>query len=540
MIVKELEELRQLANHYGGLVEPWQLTFLSVGSTLIFLSILSFLCQEEPLIQRVKTRVFKTMRVLPFIGAKIKNELKLVNREMYEAPFAPKPGEEFVTELPKQGSSKEKILKRISGLGRSQTAWKDGKVSGTVYNGSKELTELATNVFSMTSWANNLHPGVFPETRKLEAEAIKMCCSMFNGGPSACGVMTAGGTESILMAMKAYREMGYERGIEKPEIICAKTAHCAFDKAAGYFNMKIVHVPVDKKSGKCNVKAMSRAISSSTIVLVGSGPSYPHGIIDPIEEIAALARKKGIFVHVDCCLGGFVLPFMDDAGFPIAPFDFRVKGVTSISCDTHKYGFAPKGSSVVLYADMKLRQYQYFVATDWPGGIYASPSVAGSRPGALASMAWATMMYMGREGYVDAARKMITTARYIESEMRKMEGIFVFGKPEVTVIGFGSNEFDIYRLSNFLSERGWHINPLQFPSSVHFCVTMCHTKDGVADNFLKDLREGVSAVLKAPKDKATGTGALYGTAQTIPDRSLVKDIANIYLDLCYSTKSLDN
>ena len=478
MIMKELEEIRQLANHYGGMVEPWQLAFLSIGSTLIFLSILSFLFQDEPLSVRIKTYMFKKVRSLPFIGAKIKSELASANKQIYSSSFAPKPGEEFITELPKCGMSKENIVKRITSLKGSESlsVWEKGMVSGTVYSGAEELTELTTEIFRMTSWSNNLHPEVFPFTRKLEAETIKMCCSMFHGGPDACGVLTAGGTESIIMAMMAYRQMAYERGIRKPEIVCAVTTHCAFDKAANYFSMRIVHVPVDKKTGKCNMKAMSRTITSSTIVLIGSAPSFPHGIIDPIEEIAALAIKKRIFMHVDCCLGGFVLPFMEDAGFPIPPFDFRVKGVTSISCDTHKYGFTPKGSSVVLYANSKLRQYQYFVATDWPGGVYASPSVAGSRPGAPASMAWATMMYMGRQGYVDSVTKMVRTTRYIESEMRKIDEIFVFGKPQVTVIGFGSSKFDIFRLSNFLAEKGWNLNPLQFPSSIHVCVTMCHTK----------------------------------------------------------------
>ncbi|KFP67832.1 Sphingosine-1-phosphate lyase 1 [Cariama cristata] len=347
--------------------------------------------------------------------------------------------------------------------------------------------------------------------------------------------MTSGGTESILMACKAYRDLAYERGIKQPEMLVPVSAHAAFDKAAHYFGLKLIHIPLTKDM-EVDIQAMRRAISKNTAMLVCSAPQFPHGVMDPIEEVAELAVKYKIPLHVDACLGGFLIAFMDKAGFPLKrPFDFRVKGVTSISADTHKYGYAPKGSSVVLYSDKKYRSYQFFIAPDWQGGIYASPSVAGSRPGGIIAACWATLLHIGESGYVEATKRIIKTARFLESELRKIDSIFIFGKPEVSVLSIGSDTFDIYRLSNFLTAKGWNLNVLQFPSSIHICITQLHTKSGVAEQFLKDVKDSIEDIMKDLHAKTTGMGAIYGMAQSVPDRSLVAEISQAYLDGLYST-----
>lgn len=282
-----------------------------------------------------------------------------------------------------------------------------------------------------------------------------------------------------------------------------------------------------------NLRAMARAISSNTVVLVGSAPQFPHGIIDPIQDIAKLALKHDVGLHVDCCLGGFILPFMDKAGYKIDPFDFRVKGVTSISADTHKFGYTPKGTSVVMYSNAELRQNQYFVDPNWSGGIYATASMGGSRPGCLIATTWATLMHIGEAGYVEATRKIVTTTRSIISGMENIPGIRVIGKPKAMVFAIDSADFDVLRLSDALKERGWSLNTLQFPASIHLCVTLVHTKPGVADKFVKDVKECVSKIMKDPKAKATGQAAFYGLAATIPDRSIVQEICRGYINLSY-------
>ncbi|PIO28197.1 hypothetical protein AB205_0051490, partial [Aquarana catesbeiana] len=391
-------------------------------------------------------------------------------------------------------------------------------------------------VYGEFAWSNPLHPDIFPGVRKMEAEVVRMACTLFNGGPQSCGTVTSGGTESILMACKAYRDLAFEKGIKYPEIIAPVSAHAAFDKAANYFGMKMVHIPLDKKTMKVDVKAMRRAISKNTAMLVCSAPQFPHGVIDPIEEVAKLALKYNIPFHVDACLGGFLIVFMEKAGFPLPLFDFRVKGVTSISADTHKYGYAPKGSSVILYSNKDYRHYQYFVASDWPGGLYASPSIAGSRPGGIVAACWATMMHIGEDGYIEATKKIITAARFIIKELQKVKEIVIFGNPEVSVIALGSDKFDIYRLSNSLTAKGWNLNTLQFPSSIHICLTVLHTKPGVAQLFVKDIQESVAVIMKDPGAKTTGVGAIYGMAQTIPDRSMVLEISKAFLDCLYLTE----
>uniref|UniRef100_A0A671XMR9 sphinganine-1-phosphate aldolase n=1 Tax=Sparus aurata TaxID=8175 RepID=A0A671XMR9_SPAAU len=391
-------------------------------------------------------------------------------------------------------------------------------------------------VYGDFAWSNPLHPDIFPGVRKMEAEVVRMSCTLFHGGPNSCGTVTSGGTESILMACKAYRDMAYERGVKYPEILAPVSVHAAFDKAAHYFGMKLIHIPLDKKTMKVDVKAMKRAITKNTAMLVCSAPQFPHGIMDPIEEVSELAVRYNLPLHVDACLGGFLIVFMAKAGYKLAPFDFRLKGVTSISADTHKYGYAPKGSSVILYSDKKYRHYQYFVAPDWQGGIYASPSVAGSRPGGIIAACWATMMHMGESGYIDATKKIISTARKIKAEIRKIKSVTVFGDPEVSVVAIGSDVFDIFRLSNALTTKGWNLNTLQYPSSIHICCTVLHTRPGVADRFIRDVQEQVAIIMKNPKEKTTGMGAIYGMAQSIPDRSMVTEISQGFLDCLYSTE----
>ena len=281
---------------------------------------------------------------------------------------------------------------------------------------------------------------------------------------------------------------------------------------------------------------MARAISSDTVVLVGSAPQFPHGIVDPIQDIAALARQYGgkVGVHVDCCLGGFVMAFMEKAGFDVEPFDFRVPGVTSISADTHKYGYTPKGSSVVMYSNKQLRQRQYFVDPNWPGGIYATPSTAGSRAGCLIATTWATMMYMGMDGYVDAARRIIETARDIRKGLEGIKGIQIMGDPRVMVISFrAEKDAHVLRLSTALKGKGWNLHLLQFPPSIHNCVTMIQTKEGVVDRFVNDVKTSIEEILKTPDVKPTGEAALYGQSAAIPDRSIVNELANGFLDMMY-------
>ncbi|XP_023230613.1 sphingosine-1-phosphate lyase-like, partial [Centruroides sculpturatus] len=488
------------------------------------------------LLEVIKRNVFSIIKRLPIIRTIVAKEIEKAVLQIRNNTKKMMSNPDYHLQLPKEGWSKEIILEEIDKYQNSRKInWKNGRVSGTVYgNNDLEVKDLMTCVFNKTAWTNPLHPDVFPDVIKMETEIVKMVCHLFGGRNEECGMVTSGGTESIILACKTYREYAkYEKGIKCPEIIVPVTAHAAFEKAAHYLKIRIKKIPMNLETMQVDTKAMKKAITKNTCLLVGSSPPFPHGILDPIEEIAKLGMKYNIPVHVDACLGGFLLPFMKKAGFDIPICDFRLSGVTSISADMHKYGFTPKGSSVILYRNPTYLRYQYTVQTDWPGGVYITPNIGGSRAGSNIATCWATMMYYGEDGYIETTRRIVKTTRYIENGLRSIPGIFIFGKPQMSVIALGSKEFDIFCLISLLNERGWNLNNLQYPSGFHICVTLQHTEEGIADSFLHDIRECTALIMKDPKSPAKGMAAMYGVAQSIPDRSIVAELATAFLNCCY-------
>lgn len=297
---------------------------------------------------------------------------------------------------------------------------------------------------------------------------------------------------------------------------------------------------------KVHLPSVSRLINPNTILLVGSAPNFPHGIIDDISGLSRLALRKKLPLHVDCCLGSFLVPLLVKAGFESEPFDFRLKGVTSISCDTHKYGFAPKGNSTVLYRSDDLRKYQYFISADWSGGVYASPSIAGSRPGALIAGCWASLVKQGESGYVEACHKIVGATKKIENAIREDPALAtdlkVVGRPLVSVVAFLSNSLDIYDIADGMSDKGWHLNALQNPPAIHVAVTLpivAAVDKLIADlvDVVEDVREKERRrVVEGKGKKGTVKGdaaALYGVAGSLPNKSVVVDLAKGFLDTLY-------
>ena len=443
--------------------------------------------------------------------------------------------------IPAKGRDREDILREMEEMRAVEEGrWERGYASGCVYHGGQEHIDFLNKVYAINSQSNPLHADLWPSAVKFESEVVAMAANMLGAGLSGaepgtpdeiCGTVSSGGTESILLAMKTYRDYARDKkGITKPQMIVPSTAHAAFDKAAGYFGIEIVHVPVDDEF-RADVDATERAVTDNTIVIVGSAPPFPHGIIDPIEELSELARSRGIGFHTDGCLGGFLLPWAEKLGYDVPAFDFRLPGVTSISADTHKYGYAAKGTSVVLYRGQELRHYQYFTITDWPGGFYCSPTFAGSRPGALVAECWAAMVSVGEEGYLENARRILEAATRIKKGIAEIPELEVIGDP-LFVIAFRSDELDIYQVMDAMTERGWNLNGLYKPACVHLCTTLRHAQPGVAERFIDDLRESVSWVRENPS--AQGRMApLYGMANTIPDRGVISDNLKSYMDGWY-------
>ncbi|HFE45244.1 MAG TPA: aminotransferase class V-fold PLP-dependent enzyme [Nannocystis exedens] len=490
---------------------------------------------------RVLTGAFRAAKKIPWVRQRIEREYRTMLATM-EAELRPYRGEfPSYRELPAEGVARDEVLGVMRSMAeREESRWRDGFVSGAVYHGKREHIDFLNQVYALHSQVNPLHSDLWPSATKYEAEIVAMTASMLGAGSvpggsddeaGICGAVSSGGTESILLAMKTYRDQARaKRGIKRPELVLPTTAHAAFDKAGRYFGIDLVKVPVGADF-KADVAAMTQAITRNTIALVGSTPSFPHGVIDPIESLSEVARGHGIGMHVDACLGAFVLPWAERLGYKVPVFDFRLPGVTSMSADTHKYGYAAKGTSVVLYRGHALRRFQYYTTTEWPGGMYFSPTIAGSRPGALSAAAWAAMVSVGERGYMDSTRAILESAAKIREGITQIPGLRVLGDP-LWVIAFAADELDIYRVMEELGDRGWNLNGLHKPACVHLCVTLRHTQPGVAERFLSDLREAVSAVTQAPSEGGS-MAPVYGLAATIPVRGVVSDVLERYMDLLY-------
>lgn len=446
------------------------------------------------------------------------------------------------TQLPASGVPRDEVLGQIEKMATAEKdRWSSGKSSGAVYQGDDEHIAFLNKVYALQSQNNPLHLDIWPSGSKFEAEIVAMTAAMLGGNESGAeivGTVSSGGTESILLAMKAYRDRARARdGVTEPNIVTTTTSHAAFDKAAQYFQIELRRIPV-AADGRGDVAAMEAAIDDNTIALVGSAPGFPHGLVDPIEELSSIALKRGIGFHTDACLGGFVLPWAVKLGYDVPKFDFKLPGVTSMSCDTHKYGYAAKGTSVVLYRDNELRHNQYFTATEWPGGIYASPTFAGSRPGALSAACWAALVSVGEEGYMRATKAILETAAEIKAGLREFPELEVFGDPLFCVAfrsvdtGSDGDGIDIFRVLDAMSERHWSLNGLHHPPAVHICTTLRHTQPGVAAKLLADLRESIDQVKTEPS-KEGGMAPLYGMAATLPERGVVSDFLKFYMDMWF-------
>ncbi len=340
--------------------------------------------------------------------------------------------------LPETGWDRDEILDTLTTLRTDDARWQDGKTFGMVYDGGPELHAVVEDVARLFLHENALNTGAFPSLARIQSDVVRITADLLHGDDDVSGFMTSGGTESILCAVKAARERGREeRGITAPEMVVPASAHAAFHKAAHYFGLRVHKVPV-RDDWRADVDAMAALVGPDTVLVVGSAPQYPQGVIDPIPELAAVAAEAGASFHTDACMGGFFLPFVEGLGEPVHPWDFRVDGVTTISADLHKLGYAPKGASVVLHRSKALRRYQTFVFDDWLGGFYASPALQGSRPAAPMATAWATLHALGQDGYLRLARATLDARQRMIDGTRAIDGLTVLGEPEAQCLAIAA------------------------------------------------------------------------------------------------------
>lgn len=418
--------------------------------------------------------------------------------------------------LREKGRPREEILAELAEMATEEDAfWETGRVSGTMYCGDHEHYEFLTEAFAKYAHVNALQRDLCPSATRFEGEVIAMVLDLMHASQvtdsEPAGLVTSGGTGSIVHAILAYREHARQtRGITTPNIVKPETAHPAFDKAAHLFGIELRTIPVDPHTTTVVPEEMAKAIDENTIALIASAGNYPYGTIDPIAEIGSLALERGVGLHVDGCLGGFILPFGEELGYDIPPFDFRVPGVTTISADTHKYGYAFKGTSTLVFRDKALRSSQYFHILDWSGGKYMSPGMDGSRSAGLIAATWASMVHLGREGYRAYAAEIFSTAAAMMEIVARHPELRIMGSPTFC-FSFTSDEFDIYHLADFMKPGGWRFNGQQYPNAIHMAVTRPQTQPGVVDAFAADLAD---AVTYAREQTAAGhpaeSSAIYG------------------------------
>ncbi|MBK81548.1 MAG: aspartate aminotransferase family protein [Gammaproteobacteria bacterium] len=399
--------------------------------------------------------------------------------------------------FPERGRPADDVLAALEAKRARDVKWREGKAFGMIYDGGPGVHEVAERAAALYLHENALNTRAFPSLGEIQSEVVGWTADLLHGPEGAAGFLTSGGTESILCGVLAARERGREeRGITAGEIVLAESAHAAFHKAAHLFGLTVRKTPV-RDDWTADVAAMADAVGPNTVLVVGSAPQYPQGVVDPIPEIAALAQQAGANCHVDGCMGGFVLPFAERLGREVPPWDFRVDGVTSISADIHKLGYAPKGVSVILHRSKALRRYQTFVFEDWLGGFYASPNLQGSRSGMPMATAWAVMQHLGLEGYLELTRVTLENADRMRAAIAGIDGIRVLGDSRFHLVALASDPssprpVDVFALGDALLERGWFHDRQGPPDTLHSTVSNSNT--GVMDRYVADLAECVALV----------------------------------------------
>jgi glutamate/tyrosine decarboxylase-like PLP-dependent enzyme len=409
--------------------------------------------------------------------------------------------------LPEKGTDWETLASQMREIGKGDVDWRRGRTAVYVFNAGADVLKVAKEAYALFQSENALGPAAFPSLRRMEQEVVSMGLSLLAGPEGACGNVTSGGSESIFLAVKACRNQARAQGRDTvgAEIVAPQSVHPAFDKAASVLDLRVVRVPVAADL-RADVDAMAAAVSDRTLMLVGSAPCFPYGLIDPIEPLGALAQARDLWLHVDACVGGYFAPFARMNGLPVAAFDFSVPGVRTISADLHKYGYTAKGASTLFHRSEAQREHQVFTFDDWPAGGMSTPTAAGTRPGGAIASAWAVLHYLGVEGYREKARQVTDTRARMMREIDAMPALHTYGDPQLGLFAFGSDDLDIFAVWGRLAKRGWFTGLITEPRGIHLMLSPAHAD--VADDYLDDLRRSVQEVADSG-ESGNGTEARY-------------------------------
>ena len=395
--------------------------------------------------------------------------------------------------LPQRGTDWETLRAELVAKGARDVDWRHARTAVYVFHAGDDVLQVAKDAYALYQSENALGPMAFPSLQSMEQEVVGMGLSLLHAPEGAAGSMTSGGTESILMAVKAARDEARAKGVDTAgaELLLPRSAHPAFDKAAHYLGLRAVRIPVAPDL-RADVAAMAAAIGTRTLMIVGSAPCFPYGLVDPIPALGDLAEERGLWLHVDACVGGYFAPFARMNGVPVTAFDFEVPGVRSISADLHKYGYAAKGASTIFHRTEAQWRHQVFSFDDWPAGGMSTPTLAGTRPGGAIASAWAVLRYLGVEGYREKARQVCATREKLCDAIRALDGMCIHGDPDLGLFSYGSTRHDPFAIWGAMVRRGWFSGLTTEPRGIHQMLSPAHA--GVADEYLADLAACIAEV----------------------------------------------
>ncbi len=397
--------------------------------------------------------------------------------------------------FPKHGRPWDELAPEMEAAKADDMPWHSGRAHKTAFHASDEVLAVVKEAYSMFLTENALYPSGFKSLGRFEQEILRMAADILGGGPETAGICTSGGTESNIVAVKAARDHArvHRPQARRPEILLGRNAHPSFNKAADFMGLDVVRTPLGDDL-RADPQAIAGAVNDNTIMIVGSAPAWPYGIIDPIAELADIARDHGLWCHVDSCVGGFIAPFVRKLGYDMPDFDLSVAGVWSISADLHKYGYAAKNISTLLFRDPGLRDIAGFQFDDWPSGRYATYTVSGSRTGGALAGAWAVLNHLGEDGYLDFARQSMDALDRLKAGIEAMDGLHIWGRPHATLAAYGSTVHDILAVAEAMERRGWIVNRLKEPSAIQLVINPIHAP--LVDEYLADLAESLDEVVR--------------------------------------------
>ncbi|HKZ04675.1 MAG TPA: aminotransferase class V-fold PLP-dependent enzyme [Methylomirabilota bacterium] len=395
--------------------------------------------------------------------------------------------------LPEKGRPWEELAPAMAELKRDDLDWRGGRHAAFVWHADEAVERVAREAYALFMTENGLGMRVFPSLRRMEADVVAMVAGLVGGTATVRGHMTSGGTESIFLAAHAAREWArrHHPDVTVPEIVAAFSAHPAIDKAAHYLGMRVVRVPTGSDF-RADVAAMADAVTPRTVMCYASAPTYSLGVVDPVAALGALAQARGLWLHVDACVGGILGPFVRELGYPLPPFGLDLPGVASLSADLHKSGYAAKGASVILYRDAEREAAGRYEFSDWPTGLYAVPTFAGTRPGGAIAAAWAVMHFLGAEGYRRIASVVMDARERLVAGLARVEGIHLWGKPDLWAVAYGAERMDIHAVADRMTTRRWSVGRVRTPPGIHLMLTPVHAP--IVDAYLGDLAACVAAV----------------------------------------------